>query len=58
MVKVSIEVHDGAVHFTVAVKAPSMQQALNLVLARYPGNIARVKFSIDPESFFIEDSAA
>jgi hypothetical protein len=58
MVKVSIEVRDGAAHFRVAVKAQSIQQALNLVQARYPGNIARVKFPINPESFFIEDSAA
>ena len=58
MVKVSIEVRDGAAHFTVAVKAQSVQQALNLVQARYPGNTARLKFPIDPESFFIEDSAA
>jgi hypothetical protein len=58
MVKVSIEVRDGAARFTVTVKAQSIQQALNLVQARYPGNIARVKFPINPESFFIEDSAA
>ena len=58
MVKVSIEVRDGAAHFTVAVRAQSIQQALNLVQVRYPGNTARVKFPIDPESFFIEDSAA
>jgi hypothetical protein len=58
MVKISIEVCDGAAHFTVAVKAQSIQQALNLVQARYPGNFAKVKFPIDPESFFMEDSAA
>ncbi len=58
MVKVSIEVHDGTARFTVAVKAQSVQQALGIVAARHPSGVARVKFPINPESFFVEDSAA
>jgi hypothetical protein len=58
MVKVSIEVHDRTARFTVAVKAQSVQQALNIVAARHPSGVARVNFPIDPESFFVEDSAA
>jgi hypothetical protein len=58
MVKVSIEVHDGTARFMVAIKARSIQQALSTVAARHPGSVARVKFPIDPESFFAEDSAA
>ena len=58
MVKVSIEVHDGTARFAVAVLAKSIQQALNIVAARYPGSVAKVKFSINPEGFFVEDSAA
>ena len=58
MVKVSIEVHDGTARFAVAVLAQSIQQALNIVAARYPGSVVKVKFPIDPESFFAEDSAA
>jgi hypothetical protein len=58
MVKVSIEVHDGTARFAVAVLAKSIQQALSIVAARYPSSAARVKFPIDPESFFVEDSAA
>jgi hypothetical protein len=58
MVKVSIEVHDGTAQFTVAVKAQSIQQALSTVAARYPSSVARVKFPIDSESYFVEDSAA
>jgi hypothetical protein len=58
MVKVSIEVHDGTARFAVAVLAKSVQQALNIVAARYPGSVVKVKFPIDPESFFAEDSAA
>jgi hypothetical protein len=58
MVKVSIEVHDGMARFAVAVLAKSVQQALNIVAARYPGSVARVKFPIKPEGFFVEESAA
>jgi hypothetical protein len=58
MVKVSIEVHDGTARFAVAVLAKSIQQALRIVAVRYPGSVARVKFPINPEGFFVEDSAA
>jgi len=58
MVKVSIEVHDGTARFAVAVLAQSIEQALSIIAARYPGSVARVKFPINPESFFGEESAA
>jgi hypothetical protein len=58
MVKISIEVHNGTARFTVAVKAQSINQALSIIAARHPSSVARVKFPINPESFFIEDSAA
>ena len=58
MVKVSIEVHDGTARFAVAVLAQSIEQTLSIIAARYPGSVARVKFPINPESFFVEDSAA
>ena len=58
MVKVSIEVHDGTARFAVAVLAKSIQQALSIVEARYPGSVAKVKFPIKPEGYFAEDSAA
>ena len=58
MVKVAIEVHDGTARFMVAIKAQSIQQALSTVAARHPSSVTRVKFPIDPESFFVEDSAA
>jgi hypothetical protein len=58
MAKVSIEVHDGTARFAVAVQAKSIKRALSIVEARYPGSGARVKFPIDPEGFFVEDSVA
>ena len=58
MVKVSIEVHDGTARFAVAVLAKSIQQALSIVATQYPGSVAKIKFPINPECFFVEDSAA
>jgi hypothetical protein len=58
MVRVSIEIHSGAVRFLVAVQAQSIQRALSIVAARYPGSIARVRFPIESEGFFVEDAAA
>ena len=58
MVKVSIEVYDGTARFVVAVLDKSIQQALRIVAARHPGSLARVMFPIEPEGFFVEDSAA
>lgn len=58
MVKVSIEVHSKTARFAVAVRAHSIQRALSIAAARYPGSVARMKFPIEPEGFFIEDSAA
>ena len=58
MVKVSIEVHSGTARFAVALKAQSIQQALSIVAARHPSSTARVRFPIDPESFFVEGFAA
>ncbi len=58
MVKVSIEVQDGTVRFAVAVLAKSIQQALSIVAAQHPGSDVKIKFPINPEGFFVEDSAA
>jgi len=57
MIKVSIEVRSKTARFAVGVQAQSIQKALSLVAARYPKSVARVKFPIDPEGFFLEDSA-
>ena len=58
MVKVSIEVHSKTARFVVAVQAESIQRALSIVEARYPGSVARVRFPIEPEGFFFNSSAA
>ncbi len=58
MVKVSIEVHSGSTRFGVSVQAQGIQQAASIVSAWYPGSEVRVKFPIDPEGFFVEDSTS
>jgi hypothetical protein len=58
MVKVSIEVRNGAARFAVTVRAESIRRALSLVARRYPGRDLGVKFPVDPEDFFVEDPAA
>ena len=58
MVKVSIEIRSGAAHLDVGVQAESIQQAVDFVKERYPKGSVRVKFPIEPESFFVEDAFA
>jgi hypothetical protein len=58
MVKVSVEVRNGAARFMVGVKANNIQQALSIVQTRYPTMVATVKFPIDPAGFFVEERAA
>jgi hypothetical protein len=58
MVNVSIEVRSEAAQFDVGVQAESIQRAMSLVRERYPKGNVRVKFPIEPESFFVEDPTA
>ena len=58
MVQVSIEVRSGTARFMVGVKATNIQQALSIVQTRYPATVAKVKFPIEPEGFFVEECAA
>ena len=58
MVKISIAVRSGAAHFDVGVQARSIRRAMSLVKERHPEANVRVKFPIEPESFFVEDPSA
>ncbi len=53
-----IEVDSGGARFALAVRAESIERALGLAEALYPGTGARVVFPIEPERFFVEDPAA
>jgi hypothetical protein len=56
MVKVSVEVRSGSARFWVSVRAQSVEQAANIVASWYPDRDVRMRFPIDPESFFVEES--
>ena len=56
MAKISIEIRSGTARFAVGVQAPTIQQALNFVATRFPGNVVRAKSPIDLE-IFAEDRA-
>ena len=58
MVKISVEVRSGAARFDVGVQAESIQRALSFVQERYSKGSVKVRFPIEPESFFVEDLTA
>lgn len=58
MVKVSIEIRNGAARFAVAVRAESIRQAVNIAVRLYPGGDVRVKFPLDHEGFFVQEATA
>ncbi len=55
MVKISIEVRNGAVRFGVAVRAESIRRAVSIAEGQYSEGNVRVKFPVDPEGFSAED---
>ena len=58
MIRISVQVSSGTARFRVAVQAESIERALASVARQYPGKVCEVTFPIDPETFFVEDSAA
>ena len=52
MIKVCVEVREGAALNKVAVYADSIRQAVGITKGRFPGCDARVEFPIDGEVFF------
>ena len=57
MIKVSMEVREGAALSRTTVQAESIREAVSITRRRYPGRDVRVIFPIDPETFFIDDPA-
>ena len=58
MIKISIQVGQGATRYRVAVQAESIERALEIVERQNPDCEAQVEFPIDPEAFFVWDNAA
>jgi hypothetical protein len=57
MIRVSMQVREGAARSRATVQAESIREAVSITRGRYPGCDVRVIFPIDPEEFFIEDPA-
>ena len=57
MIRVSMEVREGAALSTATVQAESIREAVSITRRRFPGREVRVMFPIDPEEFFIEGPA-
>jgi hypothetical protein len=55
MIKVSVEVREGATFSRVAVQADTISQAVSITKVCHPGRDVRVVFPIDPEGFFAGD---
>ena len=58
MVRITVEVGRGAIRYRVAVQAESIRRALEIVEGMNPGREIKVAFPIDPENFFVGESAA
>ena len=52
MIRISLEVVSGATRSRVRITAESIERAVDLARARYPGSKVEVPFPIDPEVFF------
>jgi hypothetical protein len=53
MIRVFVEVCQGAVPLRVEVRAESISQAVGSIEERHPGRKVQVVFPIDPEEFFV-----
>jgi hypothetical protein len=53
MVRVTVEVREGALTYRVRVTAPSIERALEIVGEGKPGRRVRLLFPIDREVFFV-----
>jgi hypothetical protein len=58
MVRVSVELGNGASQFRVAVQAESIERALEIVKRYNPGKDCWLAFPIDPETFFVGEDVA
>ena len=56
MIRVFIEVREGAALSRATVQAGSIREAVSVTRGRYPGRDVRAVFPIDPEGFFLGGS--
>jgi hypothetical protein len=58
VIRVSIDVSSGASRSRATVWAESIERAMDIARASYPGSEIRVHFPIDPETFLAAETAA
>jgi hypothetical protein len=58
VIRISVEVGRGAARYRAAAQAESIERALEIVERQNPGCEAKLAFPIDPEVFFVWDTAA
>ncbi len=56
MIRVTVEIREGALARRVRITAPSIKQALKMTGDGKPGRRVRLLFPIDPEAFFAAES--
>jgi hypothetical protein len=56
VIRLTVEICSESNRFRAAVLAESIELALRLVKARYPGGEARVVFPIEPDAFFVGET--
>jgi hypothetical protein len=53
MIRVTVEIREGALTYKARVTAPSIKRALKIAGEGKPGRKVRLLFPIDPEAFFV-----
>ncbi len=54
MIRILVEVSSGTARFRAVVQAESVEQAVGVARARYPGSEVGVLFPSDPKTFFAQ----
>jgi hypothetical protein len=55
MIRVAIEIREGALTHRTRVTAPSIERALKIAGGGKPGRRVRLTFPIEPETFFVTE---
>jgi hypothetical protein len=55
MIRVTVEIREGALTHRTRVTAPSIERALKIARGGKPGRRVRLVFPIEPEAFFVTE---
>ena len=55
MIRVTVEIREGALTYRTRVTAPSIERALKIAGGGKPGRRVRLVFPIEPEAFFLTE---